>query len=138
MNLDLLAPFEPSRENPWDEIKAAHLCRRAGFGSPRDQLQEVVKLGPVEAVDRFLQLQPDRDIEYRQLFETVRRGLMAFQHPHNLQAWWLFRMQREPFPLREKMTLFWHGHFATSFRKVENMRLPSCSGSSSCPSRPRS
>ena len=32
-------------------------------------------------------------------------------------------MQRERFPLREKMTLFWHGHFATSFRKVENMRL---------------
>ena len=123
MKLNLLAPYEPSLENPWDQAKAAHLCRRAGFGSSRHQLKEVIGLGPVGAVDRFLQVDLDRDAEYQELFETIRRGLVAFQHPPNLQAWWLFRMQREPFPLREKMTLFWHGHFATSFRKVENLRL---------------
>jgi len=123
MKLNLLAPFEPSRENPWDSAKAAHLCRRAGFGAPRQELNEVTQLGPVGAVDRFLAVDPDRDAEYRELFDTVRRGLVAFQFPPNLQGWWLFRMQREPYPLREKMTLFWHGHFATSFRKVEDLRL---------------
>jgi uncharacterized protein (DUF1800 family) len=123
MKLNLLAPFEPSRENPWDEGKAAHLCRRAGFGAPRRELDEVRRLGPVDAVDRFLRTDPARDAEYRHLFDTIRQGFVAFQFPPNLQGWWLFRMQREPFPLREKMTLFWHGHFATSFRKVEDMRL---------------
>ena len=123
MKLNLLAPFQPSRDDSWNETKAAHLCRRAGFGAPRHELQEVLELGPVGAIDRFLQVDSGRDAEYNELFETVRRGLIAFQHPPNMQAWWLFRMQREPFPLREKMTLFWHGHFATSFRKVENMRL---------------
>ncbi len=28
-------------------------------------------------------------------------------------------MQYSPRPLEEKMTLFWHGHFATSYAKVE-------------------
>ena len=32
--------------------------------------------------------------------------------------WWLDRMLRTKHPLVEKMTLFWHGHFATSARKV--------------------
>lgn len=123
MKRNLLAQYEPSREHPWNTAKAAHLCRRAGFGAPRDELHAVLQMGPVAAVDRFLQVEPERDEEYAELFETVRQGLIAFQFPPNLQAWWLFRMQREPFPLREKMTLFWHGHFATSFRKVENMRF---------------
>jgi len=37
-----------------------------------------------------------------------------------LRLWWLTRMIETPRPLEEKMTLFWHGHFATSYRKVEN------------------
>lgn len=123
MKLNMLVPYQPTGDDPWNDGKAAHLCRRAGLGAPRNELQEVLDLGPVDAVDRFLKVETERDAEYAELFETVRRGLLAFQFPPNMQAWWLFRMQREPFPLREKMTLFWHGHFATSFRKVENMRL---------------
>jgi uncharacterized protein (DUF1800 family) len=38
----------------------------------------------------------------------------------DVQRWWLERMIESPRPLEEKMTLFWHGHFATSQRKVEN------------------
>ena len=37
-----------------------------------------------------------------------------------LQAWWLSRMIETPCPLAERMTLFWHGHFATSYRGVED------------------
>ncbi|HED53789.1 MAG TPA: DUF1800 domain-containing protein [Phycisphaerales bacterium] len=37
-----------------------------------------------------------------------------------LQKWWLARMIETPRPLEEKMTLFWHGHFATSYRTIEN------------------
>lgn len=38
-----------------------------------------------------------------------------------LRGWWLNRMLTTPHPLLEKLTLFWHGHFATSIEKV---RLP--------------
>lgn len=34
------------------------------------------------------------------------------------QMWWIERMLKSRAPLREKMTLFWHDHFATSTQKV--------------------
>ena len=39
----------------------------------------------------------------------------------DLRYWWVRRMALGPRPFQEKMTLFWHGHFATSFEKV---RMP--------------
>jgi len=38
----------------------------------------------------------------------------------DLRRWWLERMMNGPAPLLEKMTLFWHGHFATSVQKVKD------------------
>ncbi|RYX98265.1 MAG: DUF1800 domain-containing protein [Comamonadaceae bacterium] len=35
-----------------------------------------------------------------------------------LKSWWLREMIETPAPLRERMTLFWHNHFATSMQKV--------------------
>lgn len=37
-----------------------------------------------------------------------------------MQSWWLTRMIETPRPFEEKMTLFWHGHFATGYRTIEN------------------
>ncbi len=37
-----------------------------------------------------------------------------------IQQWWLKRMIETPRPLEEKMTLFFHGHFATGYRTIEN------------------
>ena len=36
--------------------------------------------------------------------------------------WWANRMLRSPTPLREKLALFWHGHFATNEDKVRDYR----------------
>jgi uncharacterized protein (DUF1800 family) len=36
----------------------------------------------------------------------------------DLTLWWIARMVNTHSPLAEKMTLFWHGHFATSGQKV--------------------
>ena len=36
----------------------------------------------------------------------------------NLQAWWVDWMTQSPTPFGEKMTLFWHGHFTSDYRKV--------------------
>jgi uncharacterized protein (DUF1800 family) len=40
------------------------------------------------------------------------------QQREQLMLWWLDRMVQADHQLRERMTWFWHGHFATSFRKV--------------------
>ncbi len=36
----------------------------------------------------------------------------------NLQIWWVDWMTQSPTPFAEKMTLFWHGHFTSDYRKV--------------------
>ena len=40
-----------------------------------------------------------------------------------LATWWLDRMVATPTPLVERMTWFWHGHYATSVRKVRSALL---------------
>jgi uncharacterized protein (DUF1800 family) len=51
------------------------------------------------------------------LARTDAQGIVA------LQQWWLDRMIVTSTPLREKLTLFWHGHFATGASKVRDPKL---------------
>ena len=46
------------------------------------------------------------------------RKLMA-----QLQQWWAQRMIDTPRPAEERLTLLWHGHFATSYRSVPDTYL---------------
>ncbi|PHS03439.1 MAG: hypothetical protein COA78_17820, partial [Blastopirellula sp.] len=57
--------------------------------------------------------------EINELVETV----LASNDAKNLSAWWLYRLLDTPDQLQEKMTLFWHGHFATGAEKVREPRL---------------
>jgi len=59
------------------------------------------------------------DETQRQMFLKERRKEDRVQLV-GLRQSWLSRMRSGLFPLREKMTLFWHGHFATSVQKVKN------------------
>ena len=58
----LLRPYVPSSENPFDRVKAAHLLNRAGFGGTEDEIAQVMKLGPADAVDWLFDF-PDAGIE---------------------------------------------------------------------------
>ena len=44
---------------------------------------------------------------------------VEFQVSQEMKAWWLQKMMTEEFPLREKMTCFWHNHFVSTFQKVK-------------------
>lgn len=57
--------------------------------------------------------------------ERLRQARVAAQSADRrqmaaIQRWWLARMIETPRPLEEKLTLFWHGHFATGYRKIED------------------
>ena len=118
------APYEPHRDGPFTRRRAAHLYRRAGFGATPAEVDEAVKLGPAAAVERLCR--PART-QAAELFERTLDALAARAaaagNAQQLPAWWLYRMRGTPDPLLEKLTLFWHGHFATSAAKVENKRL---------------
>jgi uncharacterized protein (DUF1800 family) len=120
---DKLGPwtfYEPAGGDAWDLAKVAHLHRRAGFGGTRAELQRDLKDGPEASVERFFRAPPPSADEM-QVLDSLRKGVLDSRDPERLKAWWLYRMLSTADPLREKMTLFWHGHFATSNRKVENL-----------------
>jgi uncharacterized protein (DUF1800 family) len=56
-------------------------------------------------------------------FAAMARTAVAAASDRNLQGWWLYRMLAGPHPLVERLTLFWHDHFATSQDKVANLAL---------------
>ncbi len=74
--------------------------QRAVFAAARENQRE-------DIVEEFRQRRQERQ-------RTDRRQV------RDMQKWWLGRMIETPRPLEEKMTLFWHGHFATGYRKIEN------------------
>jgi uncharacterized protein (DUF1800 family) len=113
-------PFVPTAEDPWDLRKAAHLHRRAGFGATRAELARDVAAGPAASVGRFLD-PPDSSEEERAVHESLRAGAVSWTDARRLRAYWMYRMLFGGDPLRERLTLFWHGHFATSLTKVESV-----------------
>jgi uncharacterized protein (DUF1800 family) len=114
------APYGPDAGRPWTLALAGHLYRRAAFGANSEQLQQSLADGPQRTVDRLLR--PDADIETFNRtyggYETAAAGSV-----NALRAWWLRRMIETPYPLLEKMTLFWHSHFAIDGGTVNNPRL---------------
>lgn len=68
---------------------------------------------------RAQQSQDERTVEmFRQ--QRMQRQREDRRQIREVQRWWLKRMIESPRPLEEKLTLFWHGHFATGYRTIEN------------------
>jgi uncharacterized protein (DUF1800 family) len=111
-------PYRPSDANPWDVKKAGHLYRRATFGVSWDELQTAVREGPERAITSLLRGRADAEAD--ELWTTMSRSLANANSGEQISALWLYRMLYSPHPLREKLTLFWHNHFATSNNKVQN------------------
>ena len=122
------APYVPDPGAPWDLARVAHLHRRAGFAAPWAVLQRDLRDGPEASVDRLLDGEatgadgkPAADFEA--LADEMARQLAPSASLTRLQGIWLYRMISTGHPLRERMTLFWHDHFATSQAKVNNAGL---------------
>jgi hypothetical protein len=115
-------PWQPSAEQPWNLKWAGHLFRRAAFGASLTELRDAVRRGLPATLDRLCQGAADAD-ERERLFSTTGRYLALNNNPTQLRGWWMYRMRFTPHPLREKMTFFWHNHFATSVAKVARCAL---------------
>lgn len=116
------AAYKPTPQAPWDKRLVGHLYRRAAFGSTLTEQEQALKDGPVRTLDRLWAGSAgmaDFDKRMAPLAETIARTNNATL----LRSWWLTRMLYSPRPLEEKLTLFWHNHFATSNAKVQSARL---------------
>jgi uncharacterized protein (DUF1800 family) len=95
----------------------SHLLRRAGFGCTPQELKRYSSMGYEVTLDELLH--PEK-VDNSRLDEQIKLQDFDFTDINDLKRWWIYKMAFTQRPLEEKMTLFWHGHFATSNRKVAN------------------
>ena len=93
-------PFPPSR------AEAVRVARERGEGLGVKVLPQGAQRRLQGVVDKFFYSL------FANSIETQRLGL-----------WWANRMLTTRRPLEEKLTLFWHGHFATGENKVRDSRM---------------
>src|SRR5262249_17063347 len=111
-------PWRPSSADPWNRKWAAHLYRRAAFGASREELIEAEKLGVDGTIELLLRGRPEAEEVLPTPTDAGR--VAASRDDVQLRGWWLYCMIQGHHPLREKLTLFWHNHFATSISKVRD------------------
>jgi uncharacterized protein (DUF1800 family) len=115
-----LEPYLPAA-GQWTRAGAAHLLARAGFGPAAEEIDRAVADGPEKTVDRLLTF-----VEPSARFAEVLRAaevLASAGEAGAARAAWMMRMIHADNPLQEKLTLFWHGHFATGNAKVADLGL---------------
>jgi len=98
-----------------------HVLRRAGFGTTLEERSRYQKLGYEATITELLHPESIKDDALDKLIYDQN---FDFTDLSDVRRWWIYRMTFTKRPLQEKMTLFWHGHFATSNAgKVNNPYL---------------
>lgn len=128
---------------PWNFEHAAHLLRRVTFGVKKAQVDQLLSLGSAQAAVDFVldvpSAQPDPPVnnynnpDYTDPSvppgETWVNAYPDFSDGNDVyrveswRGWWLNLMIDGEANIREKMTLFWHNHFATQTSIVPFGRL---------------
>lgn len=101
-----------------DEQKIRHLLRRFGLGASVSEMEYYGTRGYRTAVDRLLEFE-DRSEGYELTVEDFRNRQNNALPPPIVQTAWMTRLGLTGYPLQQKLTLFWHDHFATSLMKVD-------------------
>jgi uncharacterized protein (DUF1800 family) len=96
-----------------ESARVMQLLRRTSFGYTAAQLESSLSDGFKTTVERLIETKP---VEPPAL---AAAGTPGGRFPvAQLQQWWLDQMLTTPTPFAERMTLFWHGHFTSDYRKV--------------------
>ena len=120
------APYVPDEAMPWDLRRVVHLHRRAGFAATWEELQRDLKDGPEASIDRLLEGKSRScgiPADFAAFADSLADRALAAPDSSRLKGWWVYRMLFGPDPLTERLTLLWHGHFATSNARVDNLAL---------------
>jgi len=93
--------------DPLDDPGFSSDIMRPATAEERNQMRMARRDGDETAREKARMLRQQRQRADRQQMSKGR-------------TWWLERMIETSRPLQEKLTLFWHGHFATGYRAVED------------------
>ena len=117
--------------------EARHLISRTGFGASPQEIKALMGKSYSEGVQIILGTlssepsipmpawvnAPDYPDEYIWVLGQTETELFfsnRWMEIEELSGWWFSEMVATPSPLTERLTLFWHDHFATSYETVEN------------------
>src|SRR5690349_369957 len=105
-----------------DRSMVAHVLRRLTFGPTAAEVDAAVRAGLPATVERVLA--PPGPVTFPSLPAVDRNDRPATQaQVADLGAWWLGQMAAHGGTAAEKLTFFWHGHWATSVQKVRSAGL---------------
>jgi uncharacterized protein (DUF1800 family) len=115
----------------WGVDQAAHLLRRTMFGARVEDITTVLKGTMSQAVDMLLTpaATPDPPLIYFNNGHSAQGttwvslpydATVDDQYLASLTGWWINLMQTQNISIAEKMTLFWHNHFATGSATVKS------------------
>ena len=114
---------------------AKHLLSRTTLGYSAEEIQRFMQYSKKEAVQILIQEALDpatpappkkmkelSKVAFQKLSREEKQKLNKQRKAKNreLVAWWLEMILKGQSPLREKMVLFWHNHFTSSYRKVKH------------------
>ena len=120
------------------KLEISRLFHRFGFGPRPGEFAKALADGPINTRARLLTVPPTdagalavvepeiTDLGKRPApnsAEIVPFAIAMRFQTQQMIVWWLDRMAQSDHGLTEKMTWFWHGHWATSIQKV-NYPLP--------------
>ena len=96
-----------------ESARVMHLLRRTAFGYSPTQLETALSDGFDKTVDRLIESKPAEPPPLEAATTPGGRFPIA-----QLQQWWINHMLTTQTPFAERMTLFWHGHFTSDYRKA--------------------
>lgn len=121
----------------WTAREAEHLLNRAGFGATPAEVAAAVAAGRDATIEGLFlppELQVPLEVPEKTTFkdglarpdemdrDDARRMSRRLDRDQLNQytSWWFDTMQSGADPLRDRMTLFWHGYFTSSQRDVRS------------------
>src|SRR5258708_535046 len=110
------------RPSPNGQVE--HVLRRAGFGARPDELDTYTQMSFPDVIETLVAYDVVPDLVASFIgtpgyVNVTTRGVFSPQsNITDSRQRWLFRMVHTDRPLQEKMTLFWHNHFATGYNKI--------------------
>ena len=133
----------------WSADGARHFARRAGFGISPEAAAALAQQPPAAAIDAWVDGSGadftafDDALARADPVDEPQRGsspnvapAVPGPHPYlvegteawrndlgRAQGYLAFRMQYGPYPMQERLALFWHNLFATGWQKVDSVAL---------------
>ena len=114
----------------WNEITAAHLLRRTLFGPTRSEILSAAAASLDTVLSQILTsppaplIPPDPNVPGRDwtVLPFSEISQINYQYDAALKQWWMGLMVTQEISIVEKMTLFWHNHFASQAEIVRDAR----------------